>query len=217
MMAKKTLSFRLDEATLQKSVATLCRKQQRFKKVVKLHGVPSLRASAGGLEGILQMVTEQFLSLAAAAAIWKRLESKLLPCDANRVLSCPQDELVALGLSRAKAKSFHGIATALATGAFSFEALDALDDAEAHKALVALPGIGPWTADIYLLSVLLRSDAWPWGDVALQAAAAHLFELSVRPGKLEMQALGEGFRPHRAVAARLLWAHYRGMKQLSQA
>jgi DNA-3-methyladenine glycosylase II len=163
------------------------------------------------------MVTEQFLSLAAAAAIWKRLQGRLLPCDANRVLSCPQEELVTLGLSQAKAKSFHGIAATVATGAFSFEALETLDDAVAHKALVALPGIGPWTADIYLLSVLLRSDAWPWGDVALQAAAESLFELSARPGKQEMVELGEQFRPYRAVAARLLWAHYRGLKQMSQA
>jgi DNA-3-methyladenine glycosylase II len=92
-----------------------------------------------------------------------------------------------------------------------------MEDAAARKALVALPGIGPWTADIYLLSVLLREDAWPWGDVALQAAAQHLFDLPARPGKPEMLALGEGFKPHRAVAARLLWAHYRGLKKMSQA
>jgi DNA-3-methyladenine glycosylase II len=92
-----------------------------------------------------------------------------------------------------------------------------MDDGAAHKALVALPGIGPWTADIYLLSVLLRPDAWPWGDVALQCAAQHLFALPERPGKAAMLELGERFRPHRAVAARLLWAHYRGMKQMPQA
>ena len=145
------------------------------------------------------------------------VQARLSACDTVKVLECPQQDLVALGLSRAKAKSFHGLAEAVHSGSFSFEALAAMDDATAHKALIALPGIGPWTADIYLLSVLLRSDAWPWGDVALQAAAENLFQLSERPGKPEMIALGEGFRPYRAVAARLLWAHYRGLKQMSQA
>lgn len=207
----------MDQASLEKAVRKLCRSHPEFRAVVQRHGVPSLRASEGGLRGLLQMVTEQFLSLAAAAAIWKRLELRLSPCDPQSVRACPQGELVALGLSRSKAKSFHGLADAVYSGSFSFEALAALDDVAAHNALVELPGIGPWTADIYLLSVLLRSDAWPWGDVALQAAATHLFQLTVRPGKAEMIALGEGFKPYRAVAARLLWAHYRGLKQMSQA
>jgi DNA-3-methyladenine glycosylase II len=207
----------LDDAALEKAVKKLCRLHPEFRSVVKQHGVPSLRASAGGLPGILQMVTEQFLSLAAAAAIWKRLELRLSACDAASVLSCPQEELVALGLSRAKAKSFHGLADAVRSGSFSFAVLGRMDDAAAHKALVALPGIGPWTADIYLLSVLLRGDAWPSGDVALQAAAQDLFQMAARPGKPEMLALGDTFKPYRAVAARLLWAHYRGLKQMSQA
>jgi DNA-3-methyladenine glycosylase II len=210
-------SHQLDDEKLAKAVKLLCMCEPRFKSVVKQHGLPSLRASTGGLTGLLQMVTEQFLSLAAAAAIWKRLELRLGLCDAEHVLTCPQEDLVTLGLSRAKAKSFHGIAHAVASGQFSFGALDGMDDAQAHKALVELPGIGPWTADIYLLSVLLRRDAWPWGDVALQSAAHHLFSLAERPQKTEMMALGEGFRPNRAVAARLLWAHYRGLKQMSQA
>jgi DNA-3-methyladenine glycosylase II len=207
----------LDQGSLEKAVKRLCRLHKPFKLVVKQYGVPSLRASAGGLPGLLQMVTEQFLSLSAAAAIWKRLDTRLTPCDPRSVLGCPQEELQALGLSRAKAKSFHGLAEAVHSGSFSFEALAKMDDAAAHKALVALPGIGPWTADIYLLSVLLRSDAWPWGDVALQVAAQDLFRLQDRPAKLEMIELGEGFRPYRAVAARLLWAHYRGLKRMSQA
>ncbi len=206
----------LDEALLAKAVKVLCKKHPEFKVVVKQHGVPSLRATAGGLPGLLQMVTEQFLSLAAAAAIWKRLEFRLSPCEAHTILLCPQEDLVALGLSRAKARSFHRIAEAVSSGAFAFETLAEMDDAEAHKALVALPGIGPWTADIYLLSVLMRSDAWPWGDVALQAAAENLFQLPARPGKVEMIALGEAFKPNRAVAARLLWAHYRSVRNMSQ-
>jgi DNA-3-methyladenine glycosylase II len=198
-------------------VRSLCRREPRFKPVVKAHGVPSLRATPGGLEAVLQMVTEQFLSLSAAAAIWKRLQQRLGPCHPHMVLECPQDELLSLGLSRAKAKSFHGLADAVQSGRIDFAALEHMDDGAVHKALVALPGIGPWTADIYLLTVLQRPDAWPWGDVALQAAAQHLFDLAERPAKTPMIALAEPFRPWRAVAARLLWSHYRSLKQMSQA
>jgi DNA-3-methyladenine glycosylase II len=208
---------KLDEAQLAKAVRVLCRREKRFAVIVKQHGLPSLRASAGGLEAVLQMVTEQFLSLAAAAAIWKRLHTRLDPHHPEIILACPQEELVALGLSRAKAKSFHGLAQAVALGEMDFAALDGMEDEVAHKALVALPGIGPWTADIYLLSVLLRPNAWPWGDVALQAAAQDLFGLPERPDKLAMLTLGHKFEPYRAVAARLLWAHYRGLKKMSQA
>jgi DNA-3-methyladenine glycosylase II len=208
---------KLDNDSLAVAVSTLCRREPRFKAVVKLHGIPALRSVEGGLEAVLQMVTEQFLSLAAAAAIWKRVQQRIGPCHPHHVLDCPQDELLALGLSRAKAKSFHGLAHAVHSGRMDFGALEYMDDATAHKALVELPGIGPWTADIYLLSVLLRPDAWPWGDVALQVAAQHLFDLPERPVKSEMIAMAEAFRPWRAVAARLLWSHYRGLKQMSQA
>jgi DNA-3-methyladenine glycosylase II len=206
----------LDEVQLAKALRALERREPRFSKVIALHGKPSLRHVDEGLASVLQMVTEQFLSLAAAAAIWKRFVAQVENVTAEAVLACPQDKLLALGLSRAKAKSFHGLAEAVING-FDFSDLRTLDDAAARKALIALPGIGPWTADIYLLSCLLRADAWPWGDVALQAAAQNLFDLPIRPGKSEMLALGAAFQPHRATAARLLWAHYRGLKQMSQA
>lgn len=208
---------RLNEDDLARAVKALCRKEPRFIPVVKQHGLPSLRASPAGLETLLTMVTEQFLSLSAAAAIWKRLKLRLEDCHPAKVLACPQEELLTLGLSRAKARSFHGLAQAVASNEMDFQVLETLDDAAAHKSLVALPGIGPWTADIYLLSVMLRPDVWPWGDVALQAAAQNLFEFAERPDKKQMIALGDDLRPHRATAARLLWAHYRGMKKMSQA
>ena len=121
------------------------------------------------------------------------MKLRLLTATAHQVLACPQDELLGLGLSRAKAKSFHGLAQAVTDGVIDFAALDDLDDVIAHKALVALPGIGPWTADIYLLSVMLRADAWPWGDVALQAAAQDLFHTAARPDKKADVGAGRGF------------------------
>jgi DNA-3-methyladenine glycosylase II len=216
-MARKSDIVTLDDQLLEKAVRSLCRRAPEFRMVVKAHGLPSLRKADAGLASLLQMVTEQFLSLAAAHAIWLRLEKRLLGLTPDGILACPQEELVSLGLSNAKARSFHGLAGAVKSGALDFSALAAMDDVTAQKYLVALPGIGPWTADIYLLSCLLRPDVWPWADVALQAAAQNLFALHERPGKTEMLALGEGFRPYRAVAARLLWSHYRGLKSMAQA
>jgi DNA-3-methyladenine glycosylase II len=199
------------------ALSVLVSREPRFDAVLKLHGPPSLRMVDAGLPALLQMVTEQFLSLAAAAAIWKRCTERLGKMDTETILACPQEDLVALGLSRAKAKSFHGLAAAVRDRRHDFHVLRHMQDEDAHKLLVSLPGVGPWTADIYLLSALQRPDAWPWGDVALQAAAQHLFDLPQRPDKAAMIGIGERFRPYRAVAARLLWSHYRGLKQMSQA
>jgi DNA-3-methyladenine glycosylase II len=207
----------LDDQALARAVRVLCRRDPRLKPVVKAHGVPSLRAGKAGLEGLLMIVTEQFLSLAAARAIWLRLDARLQPFEPERILACPHAELVALGLSNAKAKSFHGLALACQERRFHHDDVMAMDDGAAQRALIALPGVGPWTADIYLLTAGLRADVWPWGDVALQAAAQDVFELKQRPDKKHMLHLAEPFRPYRAVLARLLWSHYRGLKQMKQA
>jgi DNA-3-methyladenine glycosylase II len=208
---------RLSPKTLLEAVDRLCDSEPRFRPVVEKHGAPSLRAMTQGVESLLLIVTEQFLSLQAAAAIWRRLEARLSPFDAATILRCPAEELVALGLSRAKARSFHGIAAAMAAGAFDCRSLTALDDEAAKARLLALPGVGPWTADIYLLAAELRPDVWPWGDLALQKSLQNLLGLETRPQGKTMSAMGERFAPFRAVAARLLWSHYRDIKGLKQA
>lgn len=209
--------LKLDDETMAKAVKQLCRIEPRFRPVVKLHGIPASRAADEGLASILQIICEQFLSLKAAAAIWVRVAKRIGRVTAKNVLSVSQEELLSLGLSRAKAKSYHGLADAVLAKTLDFKHLVTLEDDAAQKYLVALPGIGPWTADIYLLSSLQRADVWPWGDVALQAAAQDLFELKARPDRKQMMALAEPFRPHRAVAARLLWSHYRSLKAMPQA
>lgn len=210
-------STALTETRLAEAVAALAEQDARLRNVLQRHGTPSLRAGAAGLPGLLQIMTEQFLSLAAARAIWLRLDQQLAPWTAERVLAAEQPALVGLGLSRAKAKHFHGVAASVQAGTFSFAGLDQLSDAAAHKALLALPGVGPWTADIYLLSALLRADAFPAGDLALQVAAQDLFMLPERPSARQLVQAAEPFRPHRAVLARLLWSHYRHLKGLAQA
>jgi DNA-3-methyladenine glycosylase II len=195
---------------LEQGVDELCRMDPRFCPIIKLHGQPSLRVSPQGLEGLLIIITEQFLSLQAAAAIWARLKGRLDACTSKDVLSCSQAELVSLGLSRTKAHAFHAAALADLDHAH-------LDEIAVAKKLCAIHGVGPWTAEIYLLSVLGAADAWPKGDLALRIAVQDFLKLERRPEIAEMDSLAAAWRPWRAVAARLLWSHYRGLKGLPQA
>ncbi|HTN95956.1 MAG TPA: DNA-3-methyladenine glycosylase 2 family protein, partial [Nordella sp.] len=192
-------------------------REPRFGTVIELHGLPPLRRAEGGLPGLLRIVTEQMISLQAADAIWQRIARELAPLDPPSILRRRHATLMKLGLSGAKSRTFHALARAAHRGEFRVESLHRQSDDELIAALVALPGIGPWTADIYVLSCLGRADAWPTGDLALQAAAAQLFGLAARPDARAMTRLAEDWRPWRSVAARLLWSHYRSLKGLPQA
>lgn len=205
-----------NENDLAVAVTELMACEPRFASVVECHGIPPLRRSEAGLAGLFRIVTDQLISLQAGQAIWRRIEAELHPFEAGRISRMRVETLMKLGLSGAKARCFKSVASAVAEGRFSFEELSALGDAEVLETLTSLPGIGPWTADIYLLSNLGRPDAWPVGDLALQSAAQHLFALEKRPDAKTLNLMAEPWRPWRSVAARLLWSHYRGLKGISQ-
>jgi DNA-3-methyladenine glycosylase II len=193
---------------LLKATHALIVLEPKFGAVFDLHGLPSLRRTPANLESLLLIVTEQFLSLQAAAAIWERVKQRLGEVSRQSVLACAQAELVALGLSRSKATCFHGCASV----DIDFENVETL-----RPSLLEIWGIGPWTADIFMLSAVGAADAWPAGDVALQASVQSIFGLPARPSVKEIEALSQNWRPYRAAAARLLWAHYRHLKALPQA
>ncbi len=198
------------------AVARLVRIEPRFAAVCAAHGCPPLRRMPGGLPGLLRIVTDQLISLKAGEAIWRRVEARLAPFEPARLARMRQETLMRLGLSGAKARCFKAVAGAVADGQLDFASLHQMPDAQALATLTALPGIGPWTADIYLLSAMGRADAWPAGDLALQVGAQHLLQLADRPTARQLLGLAEAWRPDRAVAARLLWSHYRGLKGLGQ-
>lgn len=207
--------FDSDEA-LKDAVARLTAVEPRFGDIVLRHGMPPLRRMPGGLEGLLRIVTDQMISLRAGAAVWARLKDEFDTFAADRIAAAPVSHLMELGLSGAKARTFRAAANAVIAGTLDFGRLAAMDDGEARQALTALSGIGPWTADIYLLAALGRRDSWPAGDLALQVSAQSLFDLASRPDGREMIGLAVPWRPWRAAAARLLWSHYRGLKRLPQ-
>lgn len=184
--------------------------EPRFGAIVARHGLPPLRHAEPGLESLLRIVTDQLISLKAGEAIWARLAARLGSLTPERVLDAPEDELRSLGLSGAKARTFHAAARAFADGAFS--GAESLDDDALLLRLTEIPGIGPWTASIYLMTAQRSGDAWPAADLALQLAAQDLFRHPARPSVREMNALAAPWRPHRSAAALLLWRHYRALR-----
>jgi DNA-3-methyladenine glycosylase II len=202
---------------IAEAVAALALLEPRFAAIAASTGLPPVRRTSGGLAALLRIVIDQQISLAAGAAIWKRLEDRLAPFEAVRLLAASEEALRACGLSAGKVRTVRAVAAAAAAGSLDFGRLESLPDEEASAMLVAVHGIGPWTADIYLLSCLGRADVWPVGDLALRVAAAAAFGLPERPTAAQLLDMGEPWRPWRAVAARLLWAHYRHLNGLPAA
>jgi DNA-3-methyladenine glycosylase II len=201
------------ETDLERAIAALVAADPRWAPVAARSGPPPLRRRDGGFAGLAQIIVSQQVSVASAAAIYGRLATIGDPFDHMTVLRARKDKLLRVGLSNAKIKTLKAIAKAIESGTIDLQALHALPADDAHAALVALHGIGPWTADIYLLTCIGHADAWPAGDLALQEAARVAFGLRKRPTTKEMGPLAERWRPYRAVAARLLWTYYRAVKK----
>ncbi|MFD2182717.1 DNA-3-methyladenine glycosylase family protein [Rhodoplanes azumiensis] len=206
--------LRLDtEADIDAGLAHLVAADPRLAAVLAAGGRPPLRRRPGGFPGLAATVLGQQLSTASAAAIGARLFAAIDPFEPKAVLRSRDTTLARIGLSAPKIKALKEIARALRDGALDLDAVAALPADAAHAALVAVHGIGPWTADSYLLFCLGHADAWPAGDLALQEALRIAFVLDARPTTKQMGPLAEPWRPWRGVAAFLLWTYYRTIKQ----
>jgi DNA-3-methyladenine glycosylase II len=166
-----------------------------------------LRLRPAGLEGLLWIVVGQQVSTASAAAIWARVQAAGLTT-APAIAAASEADLRGAGLSGPKLRSFQRLAATESV----LHALSNLPDDQARARLLALPGVGPWTADIYLMFCLGRPDVFAAGDLALQEAARHLLALPARPDAAALARLAEPWSPWRSVAARALWSYYRIMK-----
>ena len=204
-----TVPRSLDDDGLRAGVAELCSRDHALASVVERYGSPPMWARKPGFPTLVLLILEQQVSLASAAAAYDRLLARTgEPLAPSALLALTDAELLAAGFSRQKTRYARALAAAVEDGSLDVDGLGALDDAGVDSALTALPGIGPWTATIYRLMVLLRPDAWPIHDIALAQAYAEVRGLAVRPRADEMDALAEGWHPYRAVAARILWHHY---------
>jgi DNA-3-methyladenine glycosylase II len=198
----------LDARSFEDAARQLAASDEGLAAIVERHGLPEFWAREPGLATLVLLILEQQVSLASARAAYDRMVARLGELTTEGILQSTDVELRADGFSRQKARYVRALAAALEDGSLDLDAVAALDDDEARVALVALPGIGAWTAEVYLLSALRRPDTWPVGDIALQEGARRARRLETRPTPDELAAIGEAWRPHRASAARLLWHLY---------
>lgn len=195
------------EDCVREGAEWLARRERKFAEALAATGPLPLRRRPDGFEALLSAVVSQQLSVSAADSIWNRLETAgLIAPDA--IALAHEDALRACGLSRPKIRYAKG----LADSGLDFDALRSLPTEAVIAELTALKGIGKWTAEIYAMASLGRADVFAAGDLALQESARILFGLQQRPTEMELDLMAADWSPWRSVAARLLWAYYRVVK-----
>jgi DNA-3-methyladenine glycosylase II len=204
------MSLILDsQAVLERGLKALAKRDRVMARIIKEGAVPPMRKREPGFEGLAGIIVSQQLSTASADAIWGRVRARFPALRPADMLAATEEELRLCGLSAPKIRTLRAIAEAIASGALPLATLGDLAADEAHAVMTAVKGIGPWTADIYLLFCLGHPDAFPAGDLALQEAARIAYGLDARPKEKDFVALAERWRPWRGVAAKVLWAYYR--------
>ncbi|MBR9839950.1 MAG: DNA-3-methyladenine glycosylase 2 family protein [Rhodobacteraceae bacterium] len=196
------------DACVAEGVTWLCGAEPRFARALELTGPLPLRRRPDGFGQLLSAIVSQQVSVASARAIWARLEAAGMTTP-EAIRATDEEGLRALGLSRQKAS----YAVALAGAGIDFDALRLAPTDEVVKTLVAVKGIGIWTAEIYAMFSLGRADVFAPGDLALQESARLLFDLPERPKERTLRDMAEAWSPWRSVAARALWAYYHVAKQ----
>ena len=198
----------LGRLTLLSAVGRLARRDRRLGALVRRHGPPPLWARPRGFPTLLRIILEQQVSLASARAMYLRLAGAVPGVTPASVLALGAAGLRDLGFTRQKAGYACALADMVLGGSLPIARLHRLPDDEAHALLLGVPGIGPWSASIYLLMALRRPDVWPPGDLALHKALARLEGRQSVLSSGEAEAVALRWRPYRAVAARILWHAY---------
>ena len=207
-MGKSTTRIIKNLSDIDEGVASLIKIEPKFRIAVEKSSPIPLRRKPSGFAPLLQAIVGQQISVAAAAGIWKRIEAANATTP-EAILATSDVALRECGLSRPKVKYAKAIADEVKTKSLSFEFCRDAPVDEALKMLTAIKGVGPWTAEIYLMFSVGRADVFAPKDLALQEATRRLFGLERRPTSAEMSEMAEAWSPWRAVAARILWAYYR--------
>jgi len=190
-------------------LAELARREPAFARVIEQYGTPEPRSSEPGAQTLLRTIVGQQVSVAAARAMWSKLEAAFgTPPDLAKLLAATDEEMRAAGMSRQKAGYIRSLAELVLSGELNLDHLPA-DDEEAIALLTRIKGIGRWSAEIYLLFAEGRGDIWPAGDLAVQMEIGKLFGLGDKPSEKAVREIAERWRPHRGAAAVLAW-HHRG-------
>lgn len=199
----------LSAAGLRRAVDDLVAGDRQLRPLVERNGIPPLWKRPEGFPTLVKMILEQQVSLASAAAAYRKLEVAIGRVEPAGFLSLDDAQLLAVGFSGQKASYCRGLAAGLLDGSIVIDGLADMTDEDARRVLVAVRGIGPWTADVYLMFALGRPDVWPPGDRALLVALGALLGSDPLPSA-EAVDYAQRWRPWRSVAARLLWHEYLG-------
>jgi len=198
----------LTKISLASAAQDLAKRDKELAAILTAFGPPPLWARKPGFATLVQIILEQQVSLASAASTYKRLREKLQPFGPDRVIELGEAHLKSLGLTRQKTAYCIHLADSISSNSLNLRGLAKLDDEDAKAALMQVKGIGPWSADIYLLMVLRRPDIWPASDLALTTAVTKLKRLKQRPTTDQLFSMADQWRPFRSVAARMLWQYY---------
>lgn len=194
------------------AVVLLTSQDRSLAAIVTRHGVPEEFRRPATFATLVLIILEQQVSLDSAAAAFRRL-GQAAALDPASILALSDGELSAVGFSRQKMRYVRALATAIDAGELVLEEFSAMTDDDIRARLLSVPGIGPWTVDVFLLSCLGRPDIWPIGDRALQVGVAEVLGLSATPSPSELERLAEPWRPLRSAAAQLIWHHYLSVRR----
>lgn len=202
----------LNEAGFQQGLTTLSERDADLERVILEFGPPPLWRREPGFSTLVYIILEQQVSLASARAAYDRLNEAANPLTPESFLKFDDEALKEIGFSRQKTRYSRELARSIIEGRLDLAALAEADDQSVRRRLMELKGIGPWTAEIYLLSALGRPDVWPVGDLALASAVKMVKNLDKTPDIEQLEELGTSYRPFRAVAARIFWHYYLSKK-----
>lgn len=202
------MSKTLTREALAEGVSSLSRRDADLGRVVRAHGLPPMWGRRAGFATLLRIILEQQVSLASADAAYRRLSARLGRVTPRAFLELGDAELKRVGFSRQKTRYGRELARAIQERRLDLRSIEGLPDADASAQLKAIPGVGEWTASIYLLMALRRADVWPRGDLALVKSAWKVKSLPGRPDDAKLAGISEAWRPWRSVAARILWHAY---------
>jgi DNA-3-methyladenine glycosylase II len=198
----------LNNQKLLKAVKYLSKKDKDLAALYEADGVPPLWARRPGFTTLIKIILEQQVSLASAKAIYRKLAKNIKPFTPIRFEELGIDYLKSLGITRQKSSYCINIAAAIIDDKLDLKSLNNFNDDDAKEMLIRIKGIGPWTADIYLLMALRRSDIWPAGDIALASSMRKIKRLRSYPTNEKQIKIAKKWLPYRSVAARMLWQHY---------
>ncbi|MCM3870831.1 MAG: hypothetical protein ND895_09090 [Pyrinomonadaceae bacterium] len=198
----------LTKSTLASAAQHLARRDKDLASILKAYGPPPLWSRKAGFSTLVQIILEQQVSLASAASMFRRLNEHTQPFEPSRVIELGAPHFKSLGLTRQKTAYCIHLAESINSNSLNLRSLSKMNDEDVKAALMQVKGIGSWSADIYLLMVLLRPDIWPASDLALATAVTKVKKLKERPTTDQLVRIGERWRPFRSVAARMLWQYY---------